>query len=217
MGLMHPFHLISPYQAWNLRRNPFGELTRAERADLAVLDGLPAWLAQLKNPRTAIQFLGPCGHGKTTHLLALQRALGNATYVYYPESGGRPTLPRARPLLIDEAQRMGRYNLLRMLWGPGPLVIATHRDLGSSLRRAGFETVNVNMGAPLPTEALLKILNRRVTASSLNDAEPALKIDFPLAEALLRKYGSNVRAIEGFLYEYLQATLSGRASWPPAV
>jgi hypothetical protein len=214
---MPPSHLISPYQAWNLWRNPFGELTRAERADLAVLEGLPAWLDQLQHPRTAIQFLGPCGHGKTTHLLALHRALENATYIYYPESGRRPPLPRARPLLIDEAQRMGRCNLLRMLWGPGPLVIGTHRDLRSWLRRAGFETVSVDMGAPLPTTALLEILNRRIAASSLSEGEPELKIDRSLAESLLRKFGSNVRAIEGFLYEHLQATLTGRASWPPAI
>jgi hypothetical protein len=119
--------------------------------------------------------------------------------------------------MIDEAQRMGRCNMLRMLAGPGPLVIGTHRDLKSWLRRAGFETVSVDMGAPLTTTILLEILNRRINASSLSEGEPELKIDLSLAESLLRKFGSNVRAIEGFLYEHLQATLSGRALWPPAI
>src|SRR5262249_43157873 len=98
----------SPYRRWNLRRNPFGELTREERAELALVD-VEQHLAELRQGRTALQFLGPCGHGKTTHLLALQRELDEAVYIYLPEDGPQPPIPAIRPLLLDEAQRLSSW------------------------------------------------------------------------------------------------------------
>ena len=55
----------------NLRRNPFGEPLRAERGELAVADRsmLEEWVERLQRPGFAVQFLGGCGRGKTTHLL----------------------------------------------------------------------------------------------------------------------------------------------------
>ncbi len=67
--------LRSPYRRFNLVRNPFGELTRFEQAELAVCGQLSDWLELLKSPRAALQFVGDCGFGKTTLLLAIQRAL----------------------------------------------------------------------------------------------------------------------------------------------
>jgi len=60
----------SPYLRWNLLRNPFGELTRQERAELAVVD-VAIYLAELQAGRTALHFLGDQGRGKSTHLLAI--------------------------------------------------------------------------------------------------------------------------------------------------
>ncbi len=210
-------HAKSPFQAWNLRRNPFGELTFGERAELAVVEELAHWLEILRRPRTALQFVGDCGHGKTTHLLALHRSLGNSVYVYYPETGPRPKLPTVRPLLIDEAQRMGHWNRWRLMRGKGPIVVATHIDLARQLRKFGFETVSVDMNAPMHAETLSRILNRRIEASRWMNRDPSFEVDILLAEGLLAKFHSNVRAIEGFLYESLQATLTGRASWPPVI
>lgn len=207
----------SPYHSWNLRRNPFGELTRGERAELAVVDELESWLEFLRHPRRALQFVGDCGHGKTTHLLALHRVLVGATYIYYPETGRRPPLPPQRPVLIDEAQRMGCWNQRRLFRGTGPIAIATHVDLSRKLRSAGFETRVIDMHRPLAAETLAKILNRRIEASQLDAHRRLLTIDLPLAESLVGKFRSDIRAVEAFLYDRLQSTISGDAPWPPVV
>jgi hypothetical protein len=47
----------SPFHRYHLFRNPFGELTREERADLAVADIGP-WLAHLANRSSVVQFVG---------------------------------------------------------------------------------------------------------------------------------------------------------------
>ena len=158
MGLMFPTASsrleASPYHAWNLYRNPFGELTRTERAELAVVEDLQPWLEFLRRPRAALQFVGDCGRGKSTHLLALQKAIADSIYVYFPEDGPRPRLPARRPALIDEAQRMGVWNKWRLLRSSGPIALGTHVDLSSQLGRAGFEIVTVDMQRPLSRQSI---------------------------------------------------------------
>ena len=47
--------------AWcNLRRNPFGELTRQERVELAVVD-VDSIAARIDGPHCAVQLIGDCG------------------------------------------------------------------------------------------------------------------------------------------------------------
>ena len=65
----------SPYHRFQVHRNPFGELTRSERAALAVIDRLDDYHQHLHKPLAALQFVGECGFGKTTHLLALSALL----------------------------------------------------------------------------------------------------------------------------------------------
>lgn len=207
----------SPYSVYNLHRNPFGELTRAERAELAVVEDLDVWLAALGDSRTSLQFVGDCGFGKTTHLLAIERRLPDAAYVYYPETGCRPALPRQRPVLVDEADRMGWRQHLRLLRGGGPIVIGTHVDYSWRLRRAGFQVLNVNVEQPKEPRVLAKILNGRVAASRLNVDLPIPLIDEEFAEQLLQRFNSNLRRIEHFLYERFQLSISEQSSWPPAI
>lgn len=207
----------SPFSIHNLYRNPFGELTRAERAELAVVEDMDAWLAALTDSRTAIQFFGDCGFGKTTHLLAIEKRLASAAYVYYPETGRRPVLPRQRPLLVDEANRMGWRQHLQLLRGAGPIVIGTHVDYSWRLRRAGFCVLNVNVEQPKEPALLAKILNRRVEASRVDEGLPIPLIDEEFAEQLLKQLGSNLRRIEHFLYERFQLCISEQSSWPPAI
>jgi len=66
--------LKSPFHRYNLFRNPFGELSREERAELAVVD-LSQWQPYFQDDQSVLQFIGHCGSGKTTHLLAIQRFL----------------------------------------------------------------------------------------------------------------------------------------------
>ena len=64
-------------------------------------------LAFLELPRAALQVMGPEGHGKATHLLALWRALAGGRYVHL-EEGDEAPLPPGGLLLVDDAQRLGR-------------------------------------------------------------------------------------------------------------
>ena len=207
----------SPYSVYNLHRNPFGELTRAERAELAVVEELDEWVQVLADERTAIQFVGDCGFGKTTHLLALERRLSSATYVYYPETGPRPALPRERPVLVDEADRMGWQQHLRLMRGGGPIVIGTHVDYSWRLRLAGFHVLNVNVEQPMEPSLLAIILNRRIEASRLIEGLPVPLVDEEFAEQMLHRFSSNLRRIEHFLYERFQLSISEQTPWPPAI
>ncbi len=207
----------SPYEHLNLVRNPFGELTRAERAELAVVDELDEWLSLLEDSQVAIQFVGGCGFGKSTLLAVLESRLPGAQYVYYPETGPRPALPRSRPVLVDEADRMGWYQHGRLLCGRGPIAIGTHVDYSWRLQRMGYRVWTVNVDRPLSPQLAMRILNRRIEASRLDVQMPAPWIDEKFAELLVQRFGSNLRRIEHFLYERFQLSISERATWPPAI
>ena len=207
----------SPYSTYNLWRNPFGELTRAERAELAVVEGLDEWIQALNDERTAIQFVGDCGFGKTTHLLAIEKRLLGAAYVYYPETGPRPALPRERPVLVDEADRMGWRQHVRLLRGGGPIVIGTHVDYSWRLKLAGFHVLNVSMEIPKEASLLAKILNRRIEASRLTEGLPVPRVEEEFAQQLSQRFDSNLRRIEHFLYERFQLSISEQTPWPPAI
>lgn len=205
--------MISPFAKLNLIRNPFGELTRHERAALAVVDARE-WVAALSRPNVALQFLGPCGHGKTTHLLALAQAFPAAVYVYLPPAGPQPVIPRTRPLFIDEAQRLGWWQRRRVLAAGGPLVLGTHNDLRPALERAGMQVQTVDVAEGTTPERLMEIANRRVEASRLDEG-PVPRIDLPQAIELLRKYGCDIRRIEEDLYLHFQQLAEGVVPWQP--
>ena len=156
----------SPFTKLNLRRNPFGELTWEERAELAVVDTQP-W----------VEFLAPPGDGRAVHRPQWAREndapVGDrpfdarGVYVHIPEVGPRPAMPNQRPLLIDEAQRLGFWQRHRVFAFGGPLVLGTHDDLSKPLRRSGLDVVTVDVAADRSAERLMRILNRRIEASRL--------------------------------------------------
>ncbi|MCC6508456.1 MAG: hypothetical protein IT423_05070 [Pirellulaceae bacterium] len=221
----------SPFAKYHLFRNPFGELTARERAELAVIhwnDSL-SWLtgdvltgrvapaneirsANQTNPasqtasvkrRLALQVIGPCGHGKSTHLLALQRALTQVlarstqapvqsiapprtqptslvTYIYFPDEGDQPPLPGTRPVLIDEAQRMSWLRRRQLLTGDGPLILGTHVDCSRWLTRGGFEVRTLDVSHMMPPQQLQEILNRRILASRITTIQTGWAIQPPM-------------------------------------
>lgn len=201
----------SPWARIGLLRNPFGELTRAERAELALID-VEACLERLAHDRSALQIIGPCGHGKTTHLLAIERAVDRCGYVYFPEDGAQPPLPCDRPLLVDEAQRLGWRRRRQLLRSSGPLVLGTHVDMSRELRRAGFEVFTIDVAIPKSPAALQRIFNRRIEASRLagglavaGEVQPhPLCLTLDDVVALQQQFGSNIRRIEHYLYEVFQ-------------
>jgi hypothetical protein len=181
---------------------------------VAIVDVQP-WLESLGRSMTAIQFSGPCGHGKTTHLLAIHAALPHSAYVYLPPDGPKPPIPDVRPLLIDEAQRLAFTQRRRILRQGGPLVLGTHDDLSRPLRRHGFSVVSVDLSENGSPDKLVQILNQRIEASRMTLA-PVPRINNELALNLHRQWGANVRRIEQHLYDQFQYAAEKGLPWPPA-
>ena len=204
----------SPYARFNLRRNPFGELTRRERAELAVVD-VQRWIPLLQGRSAAVQFMGNKGEGKTTHLLALQYCLSDAAYIYLPEDGPLPRIPSSRPVLIDEMQRLSRTQRRDVFGHGGPLVLGTHEDFSNELRSAGFDVITVDVAADRSPDQLARILNARIEASRLSSS-PIPRIEITYAQHLMGKFGDNIREIEQTLYDEFQTAVQTGLSWPPA-
>ncbi|WP_153557249.1 hypothetical protein [Roseimaritima sediminicola] len=192
-----------PFAGLNLRHNPFGECAPRQRAELAVVS-LDRWLAVLEGPQPALQFVGDCGRGKSTHLLAMRYALPDAAYVYFPEQGPLPSVPEGAVVLIDEAQRMPcrvrRTTLRRRV----PLVLGTHVDLRRVLRRYGYAVHTVRVDTLIDAPSLTRIFNRRLEAARLDDRRAVPRIATSEAARLHGRFGSDVRAMEEYLYERFQ-------------
>ena len=196
---------IYPWLPWswcNLRRNPFGELSRTERAELAVFDSseIVKWIQC--NGR-AVQLMGDCGRGKTTRMLALQKQMPDASYTYLAEDEPCGPIPVGRPVMIDEAQRLSRRGRRQIFTSGLPLVLATHRDLSGPLRRAGYRVTTHPIGERSDADHIRRIMNRRIEASRLAaGAVPTLTME--QAERLVANFGSDIRAMEGYLYDMVQ-------------
>lgn len=188
-----------PYAKLNLLRNPFGQLSRDDLVAAAVVD-LDSWLEPLNNPRFALQLMGDCGRGKSTHLLSLLAHFLDGAYIYLPENGPMPKIPRGRPLFIDEAQRLPwatRYFVFRR---GVPLVLATHSDLTSPLRRAGYTVETATVSMKISLERLQQIFRRRIELARLGDGEiPHISVEE--IKSLIRRFGDNIRAMEDDLYQ----------------
>lgn len=195
-----------PWARLNLYRNPFGEVTREERGALAVFEA--GDLARCRvGPGEAVQLIGDCGRGKTTRMLAIQSRSPDSSYVYIPEDGPCPAIPAGSPLLIDEAQRLPK-KVRRDVFSAGlPLVLATHADLRRVLERFEYSVVTIWIGLENTPELVCRLLNRRIE-SSRRAPGPVPSVALEDARQLVQRFGSNVRAIEHFLYERLQRQVS---------
>lgn len=191
-----------PWARCNLRRNPFGELTPQERAEVAVVD-VEAIARRVERTGKAVQLIGDCGRGKTTRMLALARRLPGASYVYLPEDGPCPPIAEGSPLLIDEAQRLPRAAWRRVFATGLPLVLATHRNMKRLLRRFGYAVHTEWIGEGNTPELICRLLNRRMEAARLRPG-PIPVISMDDADRLFKNFGSDIRGIENYLYERVQ-------------
>ncbi|MCA9193068.1 MAG: hypothetical protein KDB03_14940 [Planctomycetales bacterium] len=210
----------SPFARWNLRRNPFGELSFQEREVLAqiVSDDVEPFVTwarskQHSHRRVALQFVADCGYGKTSHLLGVRRLLGDIPYVYFPEHGKLPNIPPERPLLVDELQRLRWWHWRDLVSKAGLVVLGSHVDYEVKLRRYGFSVLTVDLQCPKSAPFLAKVLNARIAASEIAP-EGCPRISVAEGEWLLAQFGSNVRQIENYLYEVWQRELRSGKAWP---
>ncbi|NND97911.1 MAG: hypothetical protein HKN47_11345 [Pirellulaceae bacterium] len=193
-----------PWHWCNLARNPFGELTREERIDVAVVD-VDEIAGRVVSDHTAVQLMGECGRGKTTRMLVLHRELPDSSYVYLPQDEPCPTIAVGRPVLIDEAQRLPRRVRKQVFGSRLPLVLATHRDLTRPLRRAGYKVHTQEIGLANDSSLVCRLMNRRIEASRIDVNRAAPKLTIHDAETLVSRFGSDVRAMESYLYDVVQS------------
>ncbi len=190
-----------PFAHLNLRRNPFGEVDLCEQATLALVE-LDEVAQRLKQPGFAVQFMGPCGRGKTTHLVALRAMFPSAAYVHIGLSQA-VRIPRGDPLLLDEAQRLPKWRRWWIFRRFRRLALGTHEDLSLELRRAGWEVETIDVASRLDAARLCVMLNRRIEAARRNPG-PIPVVSPATAQSLLRRFGDDLRAIQGHLYDRFQ-------------
>lgn len=187
-----------PFFHLNLRRNPFGELTAAERTTLAIVE-CDAALQHLKSPRSVIQVVGERGYGKTTHLLALAAQFPENAYVHIPEGQHAAIPAQGEPLLIDEAQRMTRVQQWTTFRSQRRLVLGTHSDFEPALRRAGRPVLTIAANQFTDATRVQNLLNARIE-SVRRDAGSIPQISEATASLLFKQYGSDIRSIEHSMY-----------------
>jgi len=185
-----------PFAHLNLRFNPFGEAGLDERPSLAVVD-VPSLV-----PGDVVQFVGDCGRGKTTHLLALWAQYPGAVYERLDEGQDscRGPVPASGLLLLDEAQRLRPALLRRLLRREGPVALGTHVDLSAAARRP-IPTILLR-GLDVPK--LRRIVERRI-GWARRGAGPVPEVPETALRALIQRHGDDVRAIEGTLYDAIQS------------
>jgi len=193
------------YEHVNLRFNPFGEIERCERADLAVVD-VDEIVDRLNCGGFAVQFLGRRGRGKTTHMLAILARFPGASYAHIGEGERLTSLPQATPggpVFLDELQRLPRKLRGRLFDGRTPLVLGTHWNYSRHLARAGYEVRTVRPARHLDAGVLREILKRRIEHARRGSG-PLPAVGDETIDDLLRRHGDHVRGMENELYERFQ-------------
>lgn len=186
----------------NLRRNPFGEPRPGERPALAVVD-IERFVPRIERGDFVVQFIGEQGRGKSTHMRALHAHFPDVPYIYIGE-GERPHIPVGAPrLFLDETQRVGWWTR-RKLWRSGAgLAIATHQDHRREFEAAGIAYEVVEVGG-LDAEKLRAILERRIEWARRGEGDVPWFEDEDV-EALLDRFGDDIRGIERYLYGVIQS------------
>ncbi|MEZ0295208.1 MAG: hypothetical protein ACAI35_02000 [Candidatus Methylacidiphilales bacterium] len=226
---------VLPFSRLNLFRNPFGELTLRERAELAV--PLPEVTAALRDRPPgpfALQFLGHPGRGKTTHMMALRLRYPQAPYIYLPEHGPLPRLPLGpripgfhdpQPVLfVDETQRLPASTRRRLFsppgmlgtGGPDLLIVGTHEDHSAEFAAAGRAFVGIHIRG-ITAEHLAKIFRLRIQACIRDKSKPVPFLDTPAILWLIQTYRDDIRGMEHHLYACFQSAKENGAIDPSAL
>ena len=185
----------------NLRYNPFGELEAAERARVAVVDCTPLRTA-LSTPGTALQLVAPCGHGKSTHLLALAASLPEARHLRLWNDAPVPSPEPVDVLLLDEADAVWPWQRWSLLRSARSVAVGVHKSHAFELRSLGFRVVTHHV-ACRTLEQVQAIVDRRIDAARLSPGStPGVTRD--ALTQLHQTHGGNLRAIESDLYGAFQ-------------
>lgn len=203
-----------PFFRFNLHRNPFGTLSRAEQVAVTVP---PAAVERiLTQPTVHIQVLGRKGRGKSTTLHYLQfrmQLAGQRTaYERIPRWQWHYDTPTddLDVFALDEAQRLAPWQEARLFLAQRRagwrLIIGSHRDHRLAFALAGLPVVTVRVGRQTTLARLAEILARRL-ATFARGGDPAVSFSADAVDYLHERFGSNLRRMNHALYDYFQDAL----------
>lgn len=186
------------YADLNLERNPFGALTREQRARIAVFD-VDERIEQMRSGK-AVVFVGGHGRGKSIRLQALARRFEGAEYRRVHRDEAWPNPEGRGPLLVDEIQFLDRKRRRRLWRVTRPVAVASHEAWEEEMAVEGRESVTVDLDQPLELEDLAAFLRRRIELCRRRPG-PIPTLSGEALRRLRENYGSNHRGMQDHLYE----------------
>lgn len=200
------------YRETGYLRNPFGALTTAEWAALAILPPSVERFIRSGSP-SHLQVIARKGRGKTSTLLALAHhfteSRARVAYERLPPGHHQiaTDLPGLDVFCLDEAQRLAPNGIARLIVhlrkAGGPrLMIGSHIGWGPLFALGRLPLYTARLGHAQPAH-LVAIVERRLAHFALS-GEPCAELAPGVLAHLVSKYGSNIRAIEAELYEAFQ-------------
>jgi hypothetical protein len=81
--------------------------------------------------------------------------------------------------------------------------VGTHQDVSNELVRAGFDVETINVAEAVDAERLHKILNRRIDGARRGPGRIP-RVTRKTAQTILRRFGGDVRAVIGHMYDLFQ-------------
>jgi hypothetical protein len=195
-----------PYHAIGLARNPF----IIEEAPGVAKD---VWIDRdlgeppLPSKATLVQILGPCGAGKTSHLLRWRERF-HGPYRHIPDSLMRWYPPPIAAIAYwDEADRIPfpvLHLALRAAARRGDTIVAgTHRDLAPAARRVGLSVTTLALPS-LDAPTLAIWIDRRIAAA--RNAEGSIeppRPDVTEIERLVAECGGSFRIAADRLHVWM--------------
>lgn len=213
------------YQPLGLYRNPFGALSPSAAAAAAVVqvgDIVGDIIASLErrnhgdsNQPIAVEVIGRCGRGKTTHLRAIEHAIAGGIYTYIPRWQRHVPIPDAEVMILDEVQRMPRRARRSAFSSGRPLVIGSHWSVARKLKRYGYQVTTFRLGKSSGDIPIEEIIYRRWMLAAIDVDQPiSIELDSPSMRFLLRQHGTHVRGMIDYLYERVETHLTSFGSSP---
>lgn len=195
-----------------LRWNPFGSVQEGELASLSVSDvPLVPILERLSRPpkegRYAVEFLGPCGHGKSTHLELIHAHFRSMPFTMLRPEEKNPPVPRARIVFLDESQLLSRWQRWHLFRRPAHFVLGTHESHVAELEARGIDVFHHEVGR-LDSDAfwsrVITLVERRLRWASRRGHDSPPQVPVHILKDIIDRHGQHLRGIQDELYDHYQ-------------
>jgi hypothetical protein len=194
---------VASFTDLNWRLNPFGAPLFHEESELIVaqfdLDELATWLLQ---PGRAVEFVGPEGRGKSTHLRALHARFADKPFTHLAKGVPAPPIPSASVVFVDEIQRLGWFRRCQLWMRPVSFALASQRSRAWELRCLAREVRTCWLSGLGVSELETYVAQRLAWAKCSSGASPVVPEN--LLISIGKRHGQDVRAIESDLYDWAQ-------------